>query len=160
MPTTSKFEPEYKEILNAQGKKFLKKVGETNVYEKIQAGKDSATLENLINKYKIKINDENLTKLDETITDLTNIPTNLVEALNTIDEARATYENSPTEIKKVFNNNFTEFLAGSQNGTLESLIKQYKPQQQEETVTAEKTLEEQLADAKAELKTLKEANNE
>lgn len=124
MPETNKLEPEYKEIINKNGKKELKETGKINVYEKIQEAREGTALEELTKKYLIKINDMDLTKIEDTVTDLTNMPTNLIETMNIINSAREVYDNSPAELRNKFNNNFTEFLAGAQNGTLESLLKQ------------------------------------
>lgn len=133
-PCGSKFEPEYEEVINNKtGKTELKKTGETNVYDKIQESKESALLENIIKKYKIDINENNLTKIEETINDLTNLPDNLIDNLNIINQAKQTFEQSPQEVKQFFNNNFNEFLAGSENGTLNSLIKEIKTKNKIET---------------------------
>ncbi|UPW36499.1 internal scaffolding protein [Peromfec virus RodF8_36] len=121
-PETSRTEPDYEERLDKDGKKYLKKVGETDVYEKIQEARSGTELAQLIENFKIKINENDLTKVEETIIDVTNIPTNMIDALNVVEQAKTTFNTAPKEIRETFNNNFTEFLAGAQNGTLKSLL--------------------------------------
>ena len=149
MPITSKFEPEYKEIINKNGKKELKETGKINVYEKIQEAREGTAIEELTKKYLVKINDMDLTKLDEAVTDLTNMPTNLIETMNVINKAREIYDNSPAELRNKFNNNFTEFIAGAQNGTLESLLK--KKEIKEAIKEQDKSLQDEIEQTKQKL---------
>lgn len=149
MPKTNKYEPEYKEVLNKNGKKELKEVGKINVYEKIQEARAGSALDEITKKYLIKINDMDLTKLEEAVTDLTNVPTNLIETMNVINNAKEIYESAPAELKNRFNNNFTEFIAGAQNGTLESLLK--KKEIKEAIKQEDKSLLTQLEETKAKL---------
>lgn len=126
-PKTSHFQAQYQERLDKDGKTFLKKIDNVDVYDKIQQAKDGVLLSNLIEKYKIKINDIDLTKLEEVaIQDFTNMPESFVGAINVIDDAKLIWQQQPKEIKAFFNNNFNEFIAGAQNGTLLSLIKANK----------------------------------
>ena len=120
MPQCSKFEPEYREELDKDGNKYLKKIGQINFYDKIQEARDSVELSNLIQMYLPKVDEFDLTKIEETIEDFTYLPDNLIDVENIILKAREVFDTSPIEIKNLFNNNFHSFLAGSQNGTLES----------------------------------------
>lgn len=162
MPKTSTLEKEYKEKIGKNGKKELVEVGVTNVYEKIQEARQGSELATLINQYKMKINENNILELEKTVTDLTNIPTNLIEAQNMINDAKNTFNLMPTEIKQTYNNNFNEFLAGSMNGSLETLIKEYKPTKVEEKIEkAKPTIQTEIEATKAKLEALQkqEINN-
>lgn len=128
-PKTNNIEPIYKEAINTKtGKKYLKKVDEVDVYEKIQAAAEGVTLKEIIKRYGINPF-ESAEKIDEfgtEILDYTNQPKNLMEALEITNEAKNVFDNLSKEIKQIFNNNFSEFLAGSQNGKLNEVIKIYK----------------------------------
>lgn len=129
-PETSQYEDEYEEVINKDGKVELKKTGTINVYEKIQAASEGITLRELISKYQIKVDDWDLTKINDSINDLTEIPENIIEYMNIVNKAKEIFESAPEQVRKVFNNNFNEFLIGSQNGSLKSALKKYQPEAQ------------------------------
>lgn len=164
MPKTNTLEPEYKEKISKNGKKELVQTGVTNIYEKIQDARQGSELATLINQYKMKVNENNILELEKTIVDLTNIPTNLIEAQNMINDAKNTFNLMPTEIKQTYNNNFNEFLAGSMNGSLETLIKEYKPKkvgESQKSTQVESTIKTEIEATKAKLEALQkqEINN-
>lgn len=143
MPKCSEYQEVYQEVLDKEGKTKLKVIEKVNVYEKIQESKDSVILANLLETYKLKVNENNLTKLDETVLDLTNLPENLSETLNLIDNAKLVFDQTPGEIKSFFNNNFSEFLQGAQNGTLTSLLNE-KYNRKNQTVPQEQVAQPQV----------------
>lgn len=143
MPKCSEYQEVYQEVLDKEGKTKLKVIEKVNVYNKIQESKDSVVLANLLETYKLKVNENNLTKLDETVLDLTNLPKNLSETLNVIDNAKLVFDQTPGEIKSFFNNNFNEFLQGAQNGTLTSLLNE-KYNRKTKTVPQEQVAQPQV----------------
>lgn len=155
MPACSKYETEYKEIVDKEGNLELKEVGKINIYDKIQEARASVELKELLAKYQPEINENDLTKIEEITADFTNLPENLIEVTNILNNARSVFDQAPVEIKQAFNNNFNEFLAGSQNGTLKSLIEKNKKGQLQGQMTIEETTmptEEEIEKAKALLK--------
>lgn len=132
-PKTNKFEPEYEERTDAKtGKKYLKKVSETNVYDKIQENKDTNNLKKLLDRYGVKPEDvatnikEFLAGIEASpINDYTGLPKTLMESLALEEEAQSIYKRTPKEIKAMFNNNFSEFLQGAYNGKLKEIVKLY-----------------------------------
>lgn len=128
IPKSSEIEPEYKEVIDTKnGKTILKKIGETNVYKKIQEAADGVTLKEIINRYGIKPEDSidaiKEAMENENVLDYTNISNNLIDNLNKINEAKNIFDNSSKEIKQHYNNNFNEFIAAAQSGELNNYIK-------------------------------------
>ena len=143
-PATRTTEPEYKETIDTKtGKKVLKKIGEIDVYEKIQTATEGTSLKELINRYNIDPSESAVKLETETgeILDYTNQPRNLMEALEITNQAKNLFENSSKEIKQKFNNNFTEFLAAANNGKLETALKEFKPKKE----TTAEILENQIS---------------
>lgn len=137
-PKCNRIEPIYQETIDKKtGKEILKKVDEVNVYEKIQAASEGSTLHELIQRYKINI-DESLVEakklLDTEIKDYTKAPSSLMEAMEIINTSKSTFEGLSKDLKLKFNNSFSEFLAAANNGTLEATLKSLKKQPIEQTI--------------------------
>lgn len=95
-----------------------------NIYDKIQEGFEEVKIKNQIQKY--DINTQERLKVDkEKIIDLTEVPENLCESMNIIANAKSIFERQSKEVKKMFNNDWQEFIAASEDGRLKNLIKQY-----------------------------------
>lgn len=123
---TSETMPIYAEVINTKtNKKELKKVGETNIYEKIQESKDSTDIQKIIERYQINLDDK--AKINEEILDYTNYPTDLIEAHAKIVEAENIWNQEGMDIKKEFNNNFLEYLAAANNGNLRKVYEKFDP---------------------------------
>ena len=136
----SKTAPIYEETINTKTlQKELKKVGETNVYEKIQESRDSTDIQKIIERYQINV-DEKLDISDE-ILDYTNNPTSLIEAHQMIINAENIWDKEPNVIKEKFGNNFEQYLASANNGTLKQVYEEVYPnkyKKQLEKVEAQK----------------------
>lgn len=139
MPECPKTVPDYREELDKDGNKYLKQIGVINFYDKIQEARESVELSNLIEMYRPKVDEFDLTKMEEAIADFTNMPDNLIDVENIILNAKDIWNGSPIEIKNLFNNNFNTFLAGAQNGTLESFVKQKREVKLPEQLKVEET---------------------
>ena len=126
----------YKARLNKEGKKVLVEDVKINIYEKTQLDKEEADIHTVINR--AKLGDKNSIELlqKETkggLTDLTKMPSNLIEAKQKIIDAENTWDNMDKDLKAYFNNNVDEFIAGASNGKIEEYIKSKMPK--EETIT-------------------------
>ena len=124
------FEPIFEEKTDKEGHTELKQVDTKNIYELIQEAREGVELSQLIEKYRPKIDEFDLTKMEESIQDLSEMPDNLIDAYNLINQTKKTFEEMPSSIKNEFNNNYLAFIAGSANGTLESVIKKHKDEEQ------------------------------
>lgn len=126
----SKTIPVYEEQINTKTlQKELKKVGETNIYEKIQESRDATDIQKIIERYQINI-DEKIDIRDE-ILDYTGYPGDLIEAYKMTLNAEQIWDKEPASIKEKFGNNFVEYLAAANNGTLEKVYNEVQPQKLE-----------------------------
>lgn len=121
-----KTEPIYEEVIDKNGIKVLKKTGETNFYEKIQEHKNSVLLSEIIKRYEIQPDDITAEVIENGIVDLTKVPENAIEAYAYVENAKNIWNNVGPEIQKKFNNDFTNFLKGASDGTLEKEVKRLK----------------------------------
>lgn len=123
MPKTSIFEPEYMEEIDSKtGKTILKKTGEINVYERIQASKDSCSIDLILDKYKNVVDAKTIFNIRKDFVDFTDMPDNPIEAHNLLIRAARSFDNAPEELRKEFNNSFGEYLAAAQNGKLAAYL--------------------------------------
>lgn len=110
----------YEDIINEKtGKLETKKTKEENFYEKIQAQKESQTLENIIKRYNIDLNENHITELNEEIVDMTNLPQDLIETYALTKKLENMYHETTADIKNHFKD-FAGFLKSFQKGTLQS----------------------------------------
>lgn len=119
----SKIMPIYEEIIDKNGKKVLKHTEDTNIYEQIQEHKDSVLLSNLIEKYQLDPEELPKALVSDEVIDITSIPTNPVDAYVYIENAKNIWNKLGNKLQEQFNNDFTQFLQGAENGTLEKMIK-------------------------------------
>lgn len=84
-----------------EGKKELVKVGETNVYEKIQEDLEGTKIENIL--HAVAMGDLSALNQRETIyADSTTMPKNLMEAQNLVIKMKYEFEQMPLEVRKQF----------------------------------------------------------
>lgn len=135
----SRYENVYQEEINKKtGSKGLVKVGETCVYDVIQADLESSKIENII--HKLAMNDFSVLKQAElTYADADDFPKNLMEAQNIVVKAKAEFDKFPTQVKEAFNNSPEQYI--SEMGT-DTFIKKMAPYNDE---IAKKTKDEELA---------------
>lgn len=125
---------EYMEDYDKQGRRYLKEVGKTNIYNLIQSHKEETQVYNILEKYE-KTNDENLiNKRNGAYGDFTNTPRTQMEVLNTINKANNVFAGLDIEVRKEFNNSPEEFKASILNGTFEGKMQKFvkKPEAKEE----------------------------
>ena len=94
------------------GSQDLVKVDETNLYEYIQSHADSVDLHTLIARYELG-DRTSLDKVRGFYGDFSSMPNNLLELYRVNESAEQAFNSLGTDIKSLFNNSFTEFLADS-----------------------------------------------
>lgn len=120
----SKYENTYQEQINKKsGKKELVKIGETNVYERIQEDLEQSKIENIINRI-AKGDMEVFKEARLTYVDAEDFPHSLMEAQNIVVKAKAEFDKMPSEIRELFHNSPEEYV--SQIGT-DEYIKKLSP---------------------------------
>lgn len=126
----------YEDIVNERtGKLETKKTKEENFYEKIQAQKESQTLENIIKRYNIDLNEDHITEISAEIVDMTNLPQDLIETYALTKKLESMYHETTADIKNHFKD-FAGFLQSFQKGTLQSELQNIHQRQREPIVQA------------------------
>ncbi len=131
----------YEDIINTKtGKLETKKTKEENFYSKIQEMKDSQTLENILKRYNIDLNERHITEINDEIVDMTNIPEDLIETYALSKKLETIFNESSVQIKNHFGD-FAGFLKSFQSGKLQSELQALstKPRMQEAQVTEQVT---------------------
>lgn len=114
----------YKEDFDKKtGKRKLVKTEDINIVDKIQEYAEETKISNLLKKYNYDMIKQ-IAKNEEQIIDLTNMPENLMETMATIDNAKYIWERQSKELKAKFNNDFKQFIAGSENGQIAKLLQE------------------------------------
>lgn len=91
-----------------KGRKNLEKVGETNVYEKIQADKDSCDINKIIARF-VAGDTSALDRVKGMYMDTTDFPENYAEFLQRQQDANKLFDRLPLDTKEAFNNSADEF---------------------------------------------------
>lgn len=92
------------------GKRKLQQVGETNIYEKIQASLESSKLENIIKR--VTSGDVTaLAQVEGQYIDITDLPTNMIELQNIIYKAQGEFEKLDAETRKKFENSVEKYIS-------------------------------------------------
>lgn len=115
----------YEERINAKGKRELVKVGSTNVYNKIQSGKDETLIYNIIDRYK-KTGDPNiLMKREAVYGEFINTPGTPIELQNQLLKAEQSFFALDKEVRDAFSNDIGEFKASILNGSFNDKFKNF-----------------------------------
>lgn len=105
------------------GKRILREDVPVDIYDKIQEYAEETKLSNIFKKYQATMQLRDNLKFDEQkIIDMTNLPENLIETMAIIDNAKAIFDRQTVEVKQKFNNDFKQFIAGSENGQVVELL--------------------------------------
>lgn len=116
-PKCEKIVPTYGKEIAKDGTVKIVETGKTNLYEKIQASKESTMVYNILDRF----NAGDVTALNQrqgTYGDFTNMPRTLAEAQQTLIDAEKYFMALPLEVRKEFNHSLSEFLAVAGNGKL------------------------------------------
>ena len=133
----------YEDLLNPKtGKMETKVTDKVHVYEKIQSHKDAQELESIIKRYEIDIDKNQIKEINDDIIDMTAIPETMTEAYSMIKQVENEFNERPAEIKKAFNNNVGEYVAGIQNGKLREVVTAYENKNKKVKAPQGQTLEE------------------
>lgn len=119
-PAGSKYLEVYQEEVTKDGKTDIVCIGKTNIWEKIQEGKDATLIENVLKA--CAMGDYSMLKQTEPIyIDATTFPKNLMEANNIVIKAKQEFEKLPKEVKEKFD--YSADLYVNQMGSKEFLEK-------------------------------------
>lgn len=110
-PTGSPMMDEYGYEIDKFGRKILIKTGESNLYEKIQASLEETKIENIIAR--VTTGDTSMLRPDGIYTDLSEIPNNLIEARQAMQNLENIWNGLDNEIKRKYNFNVDEFIGAS-----------------------------------------------
>lgn len=120
------------------GAKVLKIVGRENIYEKIQECLEPTKIENIIRRF--EEGDQTALGHESGIyADISDMPTNIIEAQKRIQDVQAKFASLPIDIKEKFGNDPTVFMAEVLSGKGLEKLKNKEP----ETAIQEEIKDEQ-----------------
>ena len=120
------------DVDNETGAKVLKIVGRENIYEKIQECLEPTKIENIIRRFK-EGDPTALGHESGIYADISDMPTNIIEAQKRIQDVQAKFASLPIDIKEKFGNDPTVFMAEILSGEgLQKLKKEPETAVQEE----------------------------
>ena len=147
----------YEEIIDKKtGESKVVKTGEENFYNKIQEMKEVSTLENIIKRYSIDLNDQHITEISNELIDMTNIPEDLIETYAMINKLENMYNGTSADVKNKFGT-FAGFLQAFKDGNVESKLQELASSKTKTKLEAKKieTAEQAEAQRIAELEETK-----
>ena len=109
----------------------MKIVGRENIYEKIQECLEPTKIENIIRRFK----EGDTTALGHEsgiYADISDMPTNIIEAQKRIQDVQAKFESLPIDIKEKFGNDPTVFMAEILSGKGMEKLNPAPPQAEDE----------------------------
>lgn len=108
----SRFEPIYSAAYDENGTLELTQVGEKNLYNEIQSHAESCDINLLISRFMAGEVDV-FERVKGFYADVTSLPKTYQEFLNLGIKTENFFNSLPVEVKKEFNNSYTEFLVAS-----------------------------------------------
>lgn len=104
-------EPEYEYKVTDEGRELVK-TGESDVYALIQSRLDETKIENIIKRatYDPTALGSQNWQTSETMTDISNAPTNYHEWYGRIKDAEAEFDKLPVEVKNKWENNVEKYI--------------------------------------------------
>lgn len=119
-PSGDRFLAVFQEEIGKDGKRELICIGKTNVWDKIQEGKEKTEIQNILQA--VAMGDLSVLRSQEPVyIDATTLPKNLMEANNIVIKAKQEFEKMPKEIREKFD--YSADLYVSEMGTKEFLEK-------------------------------------
>lgn len=110
-PLGSETAPVYEYRIDEKtGKRIMVQVGETNLYEKIQASLEGSKLENII-KRATNGDPSVLNQREGQYIDISEMPTNMIDMQNMILRANGEFEKLPAETRKQFENSIEKYIS-------------------------------------------------
>lgn len=110
-PNGRRMQDEYGYEIDKFGRKVLVKTGETDLYAKIQEELEETKIENILKR--VAIGDTSVLRPDGIYADLTEMPGNLLEARQMMQELENTWNGLPNEIKKKYNYDVEQYIAAA-----------------------------------------------
>lgn len=107
----SMYQDEFGYEIDKFGRKVLKKTGETNLYAKIQASLEETKIENILKR--VVAGDDSMLRPDGIYADLTELPSNLIEARQAMQNLENVWNDLDNDIKRKYNFNLDEFIGAS-----------------------------------------------
>lgn len=125
-------------ISKETGRQELVQTGTTDIYEKIQAAKESTLIYNIIERFQngdtSVLNRNKLVFGDTTI-----IPKTLAGMKQALIDAEDHFNKLPLEVRKEFNHNVNEYLNAIDNGTIDSRLEKFGVKQSQPVETVPET---------------------
>ena len=116
----------YEDVINEKtGKMETVITDKVLVDEKIQESKDMVTLDSILERYKVDLSKQVIKEISEDVIDMTVMPQDALEAYSLINEAKKNFEETTSEFKKEFNNDFGQYVAGFKNGKTQEIINKH-----------------------------------
>lgn len=144
-PNGSPIENEWGYEINNYGQKVLVKTGETNVYAKIQESLEETKIENILAR--AAMGDNSVFRPEGIYADLTEMPSNLLEARQAMQKLENTWNELPNEIKQKYNYDVDQFIgqSGSEEWLIDmGLLKKNAPAEAVEVATATAELQPEV----------------
>lgn len=114
-PSGKETRPTYEYVVDNKGRKELKQTGKENVYEKIQSEAENVKIENVLAR--VAVGDMNDFRAQGIYEDISNMPNNMVEAMQQIQEVKNHWKNLPNEIKEKYNYDVHQYIADAGSET-------------------------------------------
>lgn len=100
---------QYSGYLDKFGNTVVKEKGKKDLYSYIQSFADSVDINLILSKF-ANGDKQALIQRAATYIDITNMPDNMADLLNTIHNGEALFDSLPVEVKQKFDNNFNKFI--------------------------------------------------
>ena len=111
----SSLREKFKVVYSENGNKEFVKVGSTDMYEVAQSHKDACLIENIIRR---ATNDPSvLRRTVGSYVDLTEVPTNMFDAMKVMQDAKEVFESMPQVSKDAYHSSFDDFLGTFKTAT-------------------------------------------
>lgn len=108
-PSGDEFLEVFQEEFDKSGKKELVMIGKTNIYDKIQEGKENTEIAHILER--IALGDLSVLRSQEPqYIDATTLPKTLMEANNIVLKARQEFEKMPKEVREKFDYSADEYV--------------------------------------------------
>lgn len=107
-PTGDPIKPIYEHVIDDFGRKILKKTGETNLFDEIQSYLEDTKIENILAR--CTAGDTSMLRPDGVYADVSEMPGNLIESMQRIQNLENTWKGIPNDIKAKYNFDVGQFI--------------------------------------------------
>lgn len=113
--------PVYEEVIGLKGDRYLKKTGEHNLNDFVQASKAGTLVYNILDRFQ-RGDVSVLQKTAGFYADVTAMPKTLFETHQFLDSLSQKFESLDPKIKDKFDGSFDKFVKGLENGELTKIL--------------------------------------